>query len=168
MSSRAKMALCAAGCMLAMSLAYGCSSGDDTSNLTVGNTANTANVATSNVSNAASSNTNSPVDAGTMPNPETASVDQLLPYVQDGSYRGTGDGFRGPVTVRVTVADHRITAITVLENNDSPTQFNAAENKVISGILENNSTDVDSASGATRSSSGIKQAVTDAIRNAVS
>ena len=41
-----------------------------------------------------------------------------IALVEDGTYRGSGDGFRGPIEVQVGVRDHRITAIRTLEYPD--------------------------------------------------
>jgi uncharacterized protein with FMN-binding domain/ferredoxin len=41
-----------------------------------------------------------------------------ISLVRDGTYRGEGDGFRGPIEVEVAVRDHRITDIRMLEYPD--------------------------------------------------
>lgn len=41
-----------------------------------------------------------------------------ITLVQDGTYRGQGDGFRGPIEVQVDVRDHRITNVKMLEYPD--------------------------------------------------
>ena len=45
--------------------------------------------------------------------------------------------------------------------------YEKAETWVVASILENQTTDVDSVSGATYTSEGIKAAVADALKNAV-
>jgi ferredoxin len=41
-----------------------------------------------------------------------------IKLVQNGTYTGTGEGMRGPITVRVEVADHRLTMIETLKYPD--------------------------------------------------
>lgn len=43
---------------------------------------------------------------------------QGIELVRDGTYTGTGEGFRGPIEVRVTVNDHRITDLKTLQYPD--------------------------------------------------
>jgi len=43
---------------------------------------------------------------------------QGISLVQDGTYRGAGEGFRGPIEVQVEVRSHRITNISMLEYPD--------------------------------------------------
>ena len=81
----------------------------------------------------------------------------------DGVYTGTGTGFRGETSVTVTVENGEITDITVNSYKDDQQFFNRAESGVISAILQSQDTDVDAVSGATFSSSGIKEAVADAL-----
>ncbi|MDW7651266.1 MAG: FMN-binding protein, partial [Bacillota bacterium] len=86
-----------------------------------------------------------------------------LSDVADGTYTGTASGFNADITVEVTVADGKITAITVVEQDDTPDRFASAEEQVISQILENQTVQVDAASGATVSSEGIMNAVLNAL-----
>lgn len=86
--------------------------------------------------------------------------------IEDGIYDGTGTGFKGEMTVEVTVKDEQITAINVVENNDDAKWFNRAYSTVSSNIITNQTADVDSVSGATYSSMGIKEAVANALINA--
>ena len=81
----------------------------------------------------------------------------------DGIYTGTGNGFRGATNVTVTVENGVITDITIDSYKDDNEFFQKAKNRVISAIIESQSTDVDAVSGATFSSNGIKEAVADAL-----
>ena len=81
----------------------------------------------------------------------------------DGIYTGTGNGFRGATNVTVTVENGEITDITIDSYKDDNEFFQKAKNRVISAIIESQSTDVDAVSGATFSSNGIKEAVADAL-----
>lgn len=99
---------------------------------------------------------------------ETITGDEAAAYgdaagIADGTYEGTGTGFRGDMTVAVTVADQTITAIEITETNDDAKWLNRAYSGVAEEILSSQTTDVDSVTGATYSSMGIKEAVADAL-----
>lgn len=82
---------------------------------------------------------------------------------KDGTYSGTGKGFRGSTKVTVTVENGNISDITVDSFKDDDEFFRRAENGVIPAVISSQSTDVDAVSGATFSSNGIKEAVADAL-----
>jgi uncharacterized protein with FMN-binding domain/NAD-dependent dihydropyrimidine dehydrogenase PreA subunit len=86
--------------------------------------------------------------------------------IADGVYEGTGTGFRGKITVKVNVKNQQITEIKVTGNNDDAKWFDRAYNTVASNIIRNQTAEVDTVSGATYSSMGIKQAVANALINA--
>ncbi|HEX2926671.1 MAG TPA: FMN-binding protein [Ruminiclostridium sp.] len=86
---------------------------------------------------------------------------------KDGTYEGSGTGFRGGITtVSVTVKNSRITNVEVVSNQDTGRFFDRASGTVIDEILNTQSTQVDAVSGATYSSSGIMSAVEDALSRA--
>lgn len=80
----------------------------------------------------------------------------------DGVYKGSATGFRGPVTVAVTIMDKKITSIDILSATDDEAFFNRAKG-VIDRIIASQSLDVDAVSGATYSSNGIIGAVKNAL-----
>ncbi|MBU5488703.1 FMN-binding protein [Clostridium sp. MSJ-8] len=84
---------------------------------------------------------------------------------KDGTYKGTADGYNGPVTVSVTIASDKITAINVISYEDDDEFFNEAKG-VINKIISNQGTNVDVVSGATYSSKGIINASASAINSA--
>lgn len=84
----------------------------------------------------------------------------------DGVYEGTGTGFRGQITVSVTVEDGLIKSIEMISNHDDPEYFDRSFNAVTSDIIYNQTPNVDAVSGATYSSNGIMEAVTNALKNA--
>lgn len=85
----------------------------------------------------------------------------------DGTYEGSGTGFRGGnTTVSVTIKGGNITDIEAQSYDDDPPYFNSAFDSVISQIIDTQSVDVDTVSGATFSSQGIMEAVSDALSNA--
>lgn len=96
-----------------------------------------------------------------------ASQAQVSGQYKDGTYQGSGSGFRGGTTaVTVVVSGGKITAIDVNSNEDTPSFFNAAYTKVSSEIISSQSAEVDAVSGATYSSKGIMSAVANALQTA--
>ena len=71
---------------------------------------------------------------------------------------GTGQGFKGPIQVEVTLEDDKIIGIEILSNNDDGKWFDRAKRKTIERILENQNTEIDYVAGATFSSNGIIEA----------
>ena len=87
--------------------------------------------------------------------------------VADGKYTGEGKGNNGAIKVQVTVSGGKITAVEVLEHAETEAIYNSAKDTVINGIVAANGTSgVDSVTGATRSSEGIKAAVEAALSSA--
>ena len=76
----------------------------------------------------------------------------------DGIYTAEAMGFEGQITVQVTVAEDKITNITILSAEDEEEYLSRAK-QVIPAILEGQSPNVDAVSGATYSSTGILNAV---------
>ena len=83
----------------------------------------------------------------------------------DGIYTAEAIGFEGKITVQVTVAEDKITDITVLSAEDEEEYLSRAK-QVIPAILEGQSPNVDAVSGATYSSTGILNAVKLALAKA--
>lgn len=87
----------------------------------------------------------------------------LTGQFKDGTYTGTGSGYRGNISLTVTVSGGNITSITVNESRDDNEFFSRAQSKVIPSIISSQSVDVDTVSGATYSSRGIIEAVKNAL-----
>lgn len=85
----------------------------------------------------------------------------------DGTYTGSGTGFGGTITVQVTVSNHQIAAINILDASSETAAYFANAQGVISKILASQSPNVDAVSGATYSSNGIIQAVQNALSQAM-
>ena len=83
----------------------------------------------------------------------------------DGIYTAEAMGFEGEITVQVTVAEDKITDITLLSAEDEEEYLFRAK-QVIPAILEGQSPNVDAVSGATYSSTGILNAVKLALAKA--
>lgn len=85
---------------------------------------------------------------------------------QNGTYTGEGQGFGGTIQVEVTLENDTITDIQVVSAPGEDSAYLSQGEGVISTILAAQSTDVDTISGATFSSTGIINAVNDALGKA--
>lgn len=84
-----------------------------------------------------------------------------------GTYEGSGMGFGGEITVSVTVSATEITAIEVTNHDgEDPAYYDLAVS-VTDEVLKKQKTDVDTVSGATFSSAGLLEAISDAVGKAV-
>lgn len=80
----------------------------------------------------------------------------------DGVYVGTAKGHNGPVTLEVTVEGGKIVDIKVLEHKETPFLSDAGF-AVINAIIEKQSTDVNTVTGATYTSKAVIEAVKNAL-----
>ena len=85
---------------------------------------------------------------------------------KNGTYEGSGTGYGGTITVQVTLQDDTITDVSVTSAPGEDSAYLAQGANVISSIIGEQSTDVDTVSGATFSSTGILEAVNDALTKA--
>ena len=85
---------------------------------------------------------------------------------KNGTYEGSGTGYGGTITVQVTLQDDTITDVSVTSAPGEDSAYLAQGENVISSIISEQSTDVDTVSGATFSSTGILEAVNDALTKA--
>ncbi len=109
-------------------------------------------------------------DAETLDEEETEAVaEELLAQgvgdFEDGVYYGSGTGFSGITQVEVVVENRQIVQITVLSYQDDDSFFNRAR-AVIDSVLTAQTWEVDTVSGATYSSTGIREAVKAALKKA--
>ena len=87
-----------------------------------------------------------------------------FPYV-DGVYYGTGEGFEDDITLAVTIKDQCIQDIQVVASQDDAPFFDRAL-RLLDQMIAEQTTDVDTVSGATYSSIGLIEAVQEAIAEA--
>lgn len=88
---------------------------------------------------------------------------QNVAVYSDGTYEGEGKGYSGKLKVQVTVSGGKITEIEITETSDDQAYLRLAS-QLIDEIIEKQSTDeIDTVSGATFSSKGILEAVSDAL-----
>lgn len=95
---------------------------------------------------------------------EIAAVQDASAY-KDGTYYGTGKGFAGNIKVKVDIAGGKISAISIVSTKDGDSYVKSASS-LIDTIVEKQSTNVDTVSGATFSSRGIIAAVRSALSQA--
>ena len=84
---------------------------------------------------------------------------------QNGIYTGTGEGYRGKVTVTVKVADGKITELVLDDYADDKSYMERAKNRIFQEMISRQNTDVDAVSGATYSSNGLIEAVNKVLGN---
>ncbi len=85
---------------------------------------------------------------------------------KDGSYMGSARGYGGNIVVRITVRQGKMTAIEVVSHAGETKTFYEKAKGIIAKILSAQSVDVDTVSGATYSSNGIRNAVAEALQKA--
>jgi urocanate reductase len=87
------------------------------------------------------------------------------PY-SDGTYTGTAKGHHGNIAVKVSVESGSITDIEVTQNPENKVLSKSVYNTLSKKIVEQNSTNVDTVSGATDTSKGFISAVKAALAKA--
>ena len=117
---------------------------------------------------AAAANTSSQETAGdtTAADSSDADASDADNVYKDGTYTGEAQGFGGTIQVQVTLASDEITDIQVTSAPGEDSAYLSQGEGVISSIISAQSTDVDTISGATFSSTGIINAVVDALGKA--
>lgn len=85
---------------------------------------------------------------------------------KDGIYTGSGKGFGGTISVKVTVEDGKISAIDVTSASGETASYFSKAKGIIPKMISGQTTNVDAASGATYSSNGIITAVRNALSKA--
>lgn len=85
---------------------------------------------------------------------------------KDGTYTGSGKGFGGTISVKVTVKDGKISAIDVTSASGETASYFSKAKGIIPKMISGQTTNVDVASGATYSSNGIIIAVRNALSKA--
>lgn len=84
-----------------------------------------------------------------------------------GSYEGTGEGYGGTITATVTVTEDEITDVTADIADETPTIAQTAFDQITEAVIENQGVaDVEAVSGATASSEGLIEAITEALEQA--
>lgn len=85
---------------------------------------------------------------------------------QDGIYEGTGKGFGGEIRVQVTLSGGMISFCEVVSAEKETPEYLASAEAVLEEVVEAQSAEVDTVSGATLSSNGLLEGVREALEQA--
>lgn len=89
---------------------------------------------------------------------ETQKTTQNRTY-NDGTYTTSAMGYGGEFQVELTLKDDKIQDIVVKEHNETPSIGGVALEQMIETMKKENTYDVDTISGATKTTQGLKDAV---------
>lgn len=84
---------------------------------------------------------------------------------KDGVYFGTGEGYRGEITVAIVIENQKLQYALVTKSEDDEKYFTRAKD-LLKTVVEKQSTQIDVVSGATFSSKGILEAIENAVKEA--
>ena len=86
--------------------------------------------------------------------------------IKDGTYTASAKGMNGDVKVEVVLSEGKISAVTVLEQNETVGVADPALERLPAEIVESQSVNIDTVSGATMTSNAIINGVKDCIKQA--
>ena len=86
---------------------------------------------------------------------------------RDGTFTGTAKGYGGMITVEVTIEKDRIISIEPVSHSGEGSAYWGMASAMIPEMIQMQSPNVDAVSGATFTSTGIHNAVTQALQQAV-
>ncbi|WP_034328558.1 FMN-binding protein [Alkaliphilus transvaalensis] len=86
--------------------------------------------------------------------------------LNDGTYEGTGQGFKGDIKIELVVEDGKVTDLNVLEHGETEGISDAAFEGITEQLLEKQSADLDVITGATMTSEGLIEAIEEALPKA--
>jgi uncharacterized protein with FMN-binding domain/ferredoxin len=90
-------------------------------------------------------------------------LDDIVLLAEDGTYEGEAEGRRGPLRVQVTVEDHKITDLEILEHLDTIPVARAAFETLRERFRGRSDAEVDAVTGATVTSYGVVNAARAAL-----
>ena len=85
---------------------------------------------------------------------------------KNGEYQGEAQGFGGTIKVKVSVKEGAVSSVEILSAEKEDKTYLSMAKAIIDDILKKQDCDVDTVSGATFSSTGIKNAVKQALGKA--
>lgn len=85
-------------------------------------------------------------------------IDSMNKY-NDGIYTTTADGYGGPFEISVTYKDDKIEDVTVGENHETPSIGGVAAEQIAKNVMEQNTIELDTISGATVTSNAMYDAL---------
>lgn len=83
----------------------------------------------------------------------------------DGKYLGQAEGHHGTIKVEVIIKNKVIAQIDIIEDQEIPGLRDIVYKKIPKAMIKKNTWEVDDISGATLTSTGLKNAVKDAIED---
>lgn len=92
-----------------------------------------------------------------------ANEEKVTHLFKDGQYEDSAMGFGGQIVVEVIIKDGIIETVNIKEAKKEDSTYLSMAKSIIDDIIKNQSSDVDTVSGATYSSTGIKEAVRKAL-----
>lgn len=95
--------------------------------------------------------------------PEAIPVEVEISSVADGTYQGSAEGFKSVISVEVIVSGGEIVSIEILDHEETPEYFSESNPLIPERIIEEQSFDIDTQTGATASAEGILNAVVNAL-----
>ncbi len=85
---------------------------------------------------------------------------------KDGTYKGTGEGYKGPIEIELVVEEGKISDMKVLSHEETEGIGDSAFEGIKEQLLEKQSAELDAVSGATGTSNGLIEAINEALPNA--
>ncbi|MCD8191097.1 MAG: FMN-binding protein [Clostridiales bacterium] len=95
-----------------------------------------------------------------------AAEDEAESGYQDGTYTGAGTGFGGEITLSVTIENGEITGVELVSAPGEDSSYLSQAETLLDDIVNAQSADLDTVSGATFSSTGILEAAQNALEEA--
>lgn len=94
-------------------------------------------------------------------------ISESMGIVKNGTYIGEGIGFGGEIRVEIYICDNKINKINIANHNETSGYYEEVFKNISREIVEEQSINIDSVSGATTSSRGMMNAVKDALSKAI-
>lgn len=85
---------------------------------------------------------------------------------KDGMYEGSGTGFGGEIKVQVVVQDGNIQSVKILSAKEETPEYLESARVLLDTVVQEQTPDVDTVSGATLSSKGILEGIRQALKQA--
>lgn len=85
-------------------------------------------------------------------------------FAEDGTYEGSGQGFGGEITVRLTVQDQKLVKAEIVSAPKETKEYLDSAKAILDTAVKKQSVQVDTVSGATLSSNGILEAMKHAMQ----
>lgn len=105
------------------------------------------------------------VEAAKNPDGSNGQSSESAQYT-DGVYEGSGTGFGGEIKVQVTIQDGGIQAVEILSAKGETPEYLESAKAILEDVVQDQTPEVDTVSGATLSSNGILEGIRKALEQA--